>query len=109
MVFTGLFACCFLREPCGIFEITIVIFTLSGVTIVVQPEFLFGAAHVATTVTMVDEYMRYMAAAGIMAGAMVSSLGYIATRLEITFTYIYINVPHMGIAFEGRSKTSTSL
>jgi drug/metabolite transporter (DMT)-like permease len=45
-VFVTLLSCIFLKEACGIFEIFNLLLVLLGVTLVVQPPFLFGAGEV---------------------------------------------------------------
>ncbi len=78
MVFTGLVACCFLSEPCGLFETAIVILTLSGVIIVIQPEFIFGGVQAASSIQ--DGSWHYVAAAVIMFGSICSSFAIVAIR-----------------------------
>ncbi|XP_076359109.1 solute carrier family 35 member G1-like [Tachypleus tridentatus] len=41
-VLVTLFACAFLREPCGIFQVFTIIMTLTGVLLISRPSFLFG-------------------------------------------------------------------
>ncbi|XP_013785721.1 solute carrier family 35 member G1-like [Limulus polyphemus] len=41
-----LFACVFLREPCGIFQIFTIIITLTGVVLISRPSFLFGITSI---------------------------------------------------------------
>ena len=41
-VFVSIFACIILHEPCGVFQITNVFFTLVGVILISHPSFIFG-------------------------------------------------------------------
>jgi len=42
VVFTNLFSCIFLKEPCGVFEICNIFLVLGGIVCVVQPPIIFG-------------------------------------------------------------------
>jgi len=42
VVFTNLFSCVFLKEPCGVFEVFNILLVVSGIVLVVQPPVLFG-------------------------------------------------------------------
>jgi drug/metabolite transporter (DMT)-like permease len=44
-VFVTLLSCVFLKESCGIFEIANLVLILTGVTLVIQPPFLFGVGE----------------------------------------------------------------
>ena len=41
-VFSTLLACIFLKESCGVLEILNLVLVVSGICLVVQPDFIFG-------------------------------------------------------------------
>ena len=45
-VFVTLLSCLFLKEACGLFEIFNLALVIGGITLVVQPPFMFGTGEV---------------------------------------------------------------
>ena len=45
-VFVTLLSCLFLKEACGLFEIFNLLLVLGGITLVIQPPFIFGKGEV---------------------------------------------------------------
>lgn len=43
-VFVAIFACLFLKEPCGLFSVITVTLTLIGVVLITRPPFIFGSS-----------------------------------------------------------------
>lgn len=49
-VYVSIFACLFLKEECGVFQVATVAITISGVLLISKPTFLFGDQHERQTV-----------------------------------------------------------
>lgn len=75
-IFVSLFAWCVLREPCGPFEVLMLVATMSGMVIVMHPPFIFG--HVSYLYSAYNrEY--FIAAIFAAAGTVFQAAGFVAT------------------------------
>ena len=70
-------ACVLLKEPCGVFEITALFTTLSGILVIMHPPFIFGEeeGHI-----QVYDWEYFVAAAGLALGTLCGAAGYVITR-----------------------------
>ena len=73
-IFVTLFACIALGESCGIFEIVSLIFTMSGMAMILHPQFIFGGGSAGYDT-------QYFIAAGLsIAGVLFQAGGFVVTR-----------------------------
>ena len=75
-VFASLFACIHLQEPCGIFQVTSILITLTGVVLIARPSFLFPSEGILDIFSTSDR----------VTGIILSVL----TCLMISYSYIYM-------------------
>ncbi len=77
VVFVGLFAQCFLSEPCGASEVQMVILTVIGVIMVTNPPFLFGGDHGGN---VIYDRIYYLAASFSAVAAVVQAANFVLIR-----------------------------
>ena len=64
-VYVSIFACWLVNEPCGLFQIAIICFTLIGVVLVSKPTFMFGADATSDNFRVEGLVMAFLAALGL--------------------------------------------
>ena len=80
MVFTGFIACCFLKEPCGVFETFIVTLIIGGVGAVVQPESIFGSDLPKVEESGDGLYQQFIAKVVLLLGSVSAAVSFVVAR-----------------------------